>query len=336
MLFGIAIILAALTLRVRTRHGVIVLENVPEDAVVEVDGDRVEFTPRVGRPVTIERPTGRHVVVVKRGDEVLIGEAVVLDSNKPYRIGARIEVPATSLPVAGPAPAAQPGPVPAPVSEPTLPAADREGWVPLFNGRDTTNWGRDAGNRGTWRVVNGVLEGRGGDELGQMAILPTTRRDYSDFRLRARIFNVGSGGRIKVRMVAAEDPTHVRDGYGIRVGGTRSAIGDWIPLGSIQEDSGRPRKTRIEWDVLAEGVPAELGSCYTLEITAIGNRISTSINGKKVAEFVDETNPALAGKIALFCRARDAIRFQEISILELPADPARKSVPPRGAGTAGR
>jgi hypothetical protein len=124
------------------------------------------------------------------------------------------------------------------------------------------------------------------------------------------------------------DSAHAADGYGIRIGGTAIASGDAIPLGSIQEDENRPRNSRIDWDVLAEAVQVERGSCYTLEIAAIGARISTSLNGKKVAEFVDETNPSLVGRIALICRAGDTIRFKEISIKELPDDSVPKLFPP--------
>jgi hypothetical protein len=283
--------------------------------------------------VTIERPTGRHVVIVKRGNEVLIGEAVILDSTKPYRFGVRIEGAAPTRPEDAPSTADRVGPMSASVGEPPASGSAREGWVRLFNGRDKTHWVEGRGNQGTWKVADGVLEGRGGDDLRQTAMLQTKRTDYSDFRLRARVLHVGRGGRIKVRMVAGDDPALVRDGYGIRVGATRPAIGDRIPLGSIQEDTGRPRKSRIDWDVLAEELPVEPGSWYTLEISVIGNRISTSVNGKRVAEFVDESNPVLAGRIGLFCRAREAIRFQEISILELPAASVPNLFLPRGSRT---
>src|SRR5207248_929852 len=43
----------AVVLKVKTANGVIVLENLPENAVVEIDGDRVAVTPTVGAAVTI-------------------------------------------------------------------------------------------------------------------------------------------------------------------------------------------------------------------------------------------------------------------------------------------
>ena len=48
--------------------GVIVLENVPENGAVEVDGDKVMVTPGRREPLTIKAQAGEHVVVVKRGD----------------------------------------------------------------------------------------------------------------------------------------------------------------------------------------------------------------------------------------------------------------------------
>ena len=46
---------------------VIVLENVPENAVVELDGDNITVTPSVRQLLTIETKAGKHVVVARRG-----------------------------------------------------------------------------------------------------------------------------------------------------------------------------------------------------------------------------------------------------------------------------
>jgi formylglycine-generating enzyme required for sulfatase activity len=100
-------------LKVKTRDGVIVVENVPENAVVEVDGDTVMITPVKGEPVRIEAPPGKHYVVVKRGDDLLMGQSVTLESGKSYSLSVRKEAAAThppppSVPPAEPAIAVSP------------------------------------------------------------------------------------------------------------------------------------------------------------------------------------------------------------------------------------
>jgi serine/threonine protein kinase len=77
--------------------GVIELKNVPQNAVVEVDGERIAVDPAAGQPVTIEIRAGKHVVVVKRGAQVLMAESVGVEAGKhsrlnvPAAVGGRIQ-----------------------------------------------------------------------------------------------------------------------------------------------------------------------------------------------------------------------------------------------------
>ena len=80
----------------KTQHGVIVLENVPANAVVEIDGDRLSRSRTDGEPIKIEARAGKHVVLVKRGDDVLLGESVVLPSGKPLKLSVRLDSPAAA------------------------------------------------------------------------------------------------------------------------------------------------------------------------------------------------------------------------------------------------
>ena len=93
LLLGLVVAWAAVVLRVKTANGTIVLENVPADAVVEVDGDRITVTPTVGEPVMIEVQAGKHVVIVKRGGDVLLGESVTLESGKQFKLTVSIVPP---------------------------------------------------------------------------------------------------------------------------------------------------------------------------------------------------------------------------------------------------
>ena len=100
LLFGLVVAWAAVVVRVKTANGTIVLENVPADAVVEVDGDRITVTPTVGEPVMFEAPAGKHGLVVRRGDLVLLVESVTLEAGKPFKhkLTARLEPPVVERP----------------------------------------------------------------------------------------------------------------------------------------------------------------------------------------------------------------------------------------------
>ena len=65
------------------------LENVPENAVVEVDGDGIRVMPAVDQTVTLETNAGKHVVVVKRGSDVLLAERVTLETGKKLKLTLR-------------------------------------------------------------------------------------------------------------------------------------------------------------------------------------------------------------------------------------------------------
>lgn len=89
---SLSVLLAALLaaiVKVRTPGGMLVLEDVPANAVVEVDGDPVKVGPIAGQPLTIRGRVGKHVVVVKLGDDVLLGESISLGSGKPLRLAVR-------------------------------------------------------------------------------------------------------------------------------------------------------------------------------------------------------------------------------------------------------
>ncbi len=80
----------------KTQHGVIVLEDVPASAIVEIDGDRLTRSRTGGEPIKIEARAGKHVVLVKRGDDVLLGESVDLPPRKQLKLSVRLDSPAAA------------------------------------------------------------------------------------------------------------------------------------------------------------------------------------------------------------------------------------------------
>jgi hypothetical protein len=79
LLLGLVIVWAAGVLRVKTKDGVIVLENLPEHADVCVDGDKVTVRwPEGGVPAEITIPPGKHGVQVKLPGFTTFGEDVTI------------------------------------------------------------------------------------------------------------------------------------------------------------------------------------------------------------------------------------------------------------------
>src|SRR6185503_598364 len=60
----------------------------------------------------------------------------------------------------------------------TPPIDTKDGWIPLFNGQDLTDW--KAIPPQNWRVENGVIHGSGPD-----GFLVTQANDFEDFHLVA-------------------------------------------------------------------------------------------------------------------------------------------------------
>ena len=87
----IAIITAWLggTTRVRTPSGTIVLENVPENADILVDGKKITATwPGLGQPIEIQALAGPHKLAVKKDGFQTFGEEVTIEAGQaaPIRI----------------------------------------------------------------------------------------------------------------------------------------------------------------------------------------------------------------------------------------------------------
>jgi hypothetical protein len=85
---GLAVAVIHVAFRVKTPEGTIVLENVPEDADVEVDGKQVTVA-RAGDEVTVSVTRGGTYplkVVRKNGDTLLSRDVEVQVGSKPFRV----------------------------------------------------------------------------------------------------------------------------------------------------------------------------------------------------------------------------------------------------------
>ena len=78
--------------KVKTPDGVIVLENVPKDAEILVDGDKITFSwPGVGKPLEIRAVPGQHKVEVKKDGFKTFGEVVTVKTDESEEVTVRLE-----------------------------------------------------------------------------------------------------------------------------------------------------------------------------------------------------------------------------------------------------
>ena len=92
LLLGLALVWAAGAFRLKTAGGIIVLEHVPQDSEIFVDGEK--FTIRQGDSagtIEVEVPAGRHGVEVKAPGFRAFGESVTIESGVRSEIVARFE-----------------------------------------------------------------------------------------------------------------------------------------------------------------------------------------------------------------------------------------------------
>ena len=360
LFLGCAIAWAAVVFRVKTRNGVIVLDNVPQNAVVEVDGDRITVTPTGGQPVKIEVQPGKHGVVVKRGEDVLLGESVAIASGREFKLSVRPEPHVVSGPEI--APASQPGPreagsaVVVTLDDPSEPVntelampRDRDatpprlgqvetpepGFKSLFNGRDLAGWtafsnSKKVGPAALARVSGGEIilgppKGDGGLR---------TNRTYRDFILKLEyLFPIGgiftNPGSGVIILPESHGGLTYQQGieYQIRTGES----GDlWAFAGaSLVGQDWRGKLGKVPRKLDAEKPP---GQWNAVVIRCEGSRTTYELNGREVNRA--ESPTPISGWITLMSQG-SVIRFRNVAIHELstgskgPAAPRVSASRPR-------
>ena len=186
-----------------------------------------------------------------------------------------------------------------------VPAASESGFVPLFNGKDTTGWKlRNPAGHNSWSVENGVLkntvnQGEHGTDL-------VTEKKYWNFTVRYE-FQVPDG---------SNSGFYLRGRHEIQI------LGDY--------KTGRPSKTG-NGAIYNQTAPSEFaskpgGEWQTVEATIVGNKITVILNGKKIHDQV-ECNKATGAEIdnkvtepgPIFLQGdHGTVSFRNLRIKELP------------------
>ena len=214
-----------------------------------------------------------------------------------------------------------------------VPAGDKD-WVPLFNGKDLTGWklhdkphasfveiikkekdGKVIGYDGKlkdgkvvplWRVEDGVLIGS-----GPPSHLFSERGDYTDFayRVEAAINNKGNSGQY----FRTEFGPGFPKGYEAQINATH---GDRVRTGSLYP-AGPLGKFRKEITVL-DTAPHKADEWFTQEVTAVGNRITITVNGKQTIRWEDPLKLYAKGHFALQGHDPETVvKFRKIEVKEM-------------------
>jgi hypothetical protein len=186
-------------------------------------------------------------------------------------------------------------------------AADSNGFVPLFNGKDTAGWYlRNPKGHNSWTVENGILKntvnkGEHGTDL-------VTDKKFWNFTVRYE-FQVPDGSN---------------SGFYLRGRHELQILGDFKSGKTELGGNGAIYNFKAP-DVFASK-PG--GEWQTAEATIIGNKITVTLNGKKIHDNVPcdkATGSEIDGKVKepgpIFLQGdHGTISFRNIEIKELPKE----------------
>jgi hypothetical protein len=186
-------------------------------------------------------------------------------------------------------------------------------WVQLFNGKDLTNWNPHP----NWRVEKNILVGAGPLGPGKNAFLATERVDYADFHLRAevRVHNQEADGGIFVRSNFHEKlttPSWCEANIGFGPKRQKEHTGS-LAVHKVNAKAGDP------W-IAAPADLAKPGEWFVLEVIAIGQHITSKVNGKIAAE-TRNAGVHPRGQIVLQAFGeKTVVQFKTVEIKELPPE----------------
>ena len=226
-------------------------------------------------------------------------------------------------------------------------AAAEDGFVPLFNGKDLTNWTIPEGDNGHWKVIDGVIDYDACSEAPGKDKNLWTEKEYGDFTLKIDWRLKQTTGFYDMPVVLP-DGTHKLDENGKEIkiptpnadsgiylrGQGKSQINIWCwPIGSGEVYGYRMDKT-MPPEVRAGVTPKvkadkPVGEWNTFEITMKGDRLTVVLNGQTVLESAQLPGVPEKGKLGLqhhggknpktgeLSAASSLIQFRNVSIKEL-------------------
>jgi Domain of Unknown Function (DUF1080) len=189
-------------------------------------------------------------------------------------------------------------------------AADKDGWVQLFDGKTLKGWKVYPEGTGEWKVEDGAIVGS-----GKASHLFSERGDYENFhyRVEALINDGGNSGQYFRTQFGGGFPK----GYEAQINATHS---DPIRTGSIYPAFDPKLSAEQKEKVIVRQAPHKPDEWFTQEVIADGNHIIIKVNDKVTVDFVDEKNTFSKGHFALQQHdPKSMVKFRKIEFKELPA-----------------
>ncbi|MBL9131537.1 MAG: DUF1080 domain-containing protein [Verrucomicrobiaceae bacterium] len=222
-----------------------------------------------------------------------------------------------------------------------------DGFSPLFNGKDLTNWVVPEGDNDHWKVLDGVIDYDACSEATGKDKNLWTAKEYGDFTLKID-WRLKQTTGLYPMPVVLPDGTHKLDDKGKEItiptpnadsgiylrGQGKSQINIWCwPIGSGEVYGYRMDKS-MPPEVRAGVTPKTradkpVGEWNAFEITMKGDRLTVLLNGQTVIDNAQLPGVPAKGKLGLqhhggknaktgeLSPASSLIQFRNISIKEL-------------------
>lgn len=181
----------------------------------------------------------------------------------------------------------------------------KEGFKPLFNGKNLKQWRGDAR---LWRVNNGIIVGSTDDVQIEQNTFLIHKQEFGDFHLKLQVKLRNGNSGIQFR--SEELPQFVVRGLQADM-----AEGNW--WGSIYDEKGKRGVIVNGWQGKADNV-VKKDDWNDYEIIAIGDSITLKLNGMVTAELKDSTR--LRGVLALQLHRGPGMKvyFRNLRIKQMP------------------
>ncbi|MEM9365751.1 MAG: family 16 glycoside hydrolase [Planctomycetota bacterium] len=273
-----ALLVWASVVLLKTDKGTLIIEGIPENAEVLIDGERVDVVVD-GKTMTAEAvlAEGEHQVRVTIDGGVVQGQTVSIRSDRETNLLFR-----QSETSAGGAPTN---------AMPNM-TASQDGWRPMFNANDFSGWLHDPDY---WSISNGVVVGKRGQQESQSPTYLVSQTVYQDFEAKFKIKLVGdaSDSGFLFRSILTDEKALIVSGpqYNILQGDWGSLMMQGSSKGGLKGGSLQDADQAVVRSLV---VPNDFNSVH---VTCRGKDVVVALNGTNIIEGKFETIPS-AGILA--------------------------------------
>jgi serine/threonine protein kinase len=204
-------------------------------------------------------------------------------------------------------------------------APPTDGFVPLFNGKDFTNWTFPYGGQEKWSIGDGIIRGDG------FARIVTARSDYQDFHLRLEVMTTDT--RNKAFIFRSNDAAGQETNYRFHLGGLKFDgksswdLGTYLVKTGGGLTAGDQTSTNGLVQLKTENISKpQIGTWHKVEIVAIRNAFRMLLDGREISVFRDDLARFPKGQIVFGVGDGCHLELRGIEIKEFS---------PNGAATAG-